>query len=58
MIRRTLHSRLRAAAGLLAFGLVCAALVVLPGTSPASAQPVVGPALFDDFNYTGYTDLL
>ncbi|WP_328772448.1 glycoside hydrolase family 16 protein [Streptomyces sp. NBC_00286] len=55
MIRSTSCSRLRAAAGLLAFGMLCAALVVLPGSSPASAQPV-GPALFDDFNYTGYTD--
>jgi hypothetical protein len=47
---------MRAAAGLVAFGLLCTALTVFPGAASAAAQPVVGPALFDDFNYFAYTD--
>ncbi|MFF9815177.1 glycoside hydrolase family 16 protein [Streptomyces sp. NPDC014006] len=45
---------------LAATGLVCATLTALPGKADAArdavAQPVVGQALFDDFNYAGYTD--
>lgn len=57
MLRLVPLPRMRCAAGLVAFGLLCAALVLLPAPR-AAAQPDVGPALFDDFNYTGYTDPL
>ncbi|MFF7839282.1 glycoside hydrolase family 16 protein [Streptomyces ossamyceticus] len=50
-------SRLRAAAALVAWGLLCAALVVLPAPR-AAAQPVVGPQLFDDLAYSGNLDPL
>ncbi|WP_229864577.1 glycoside hydrolase family 16 protein [Streptomyces djakartensis] len=46
---------MRAVAGLIASGLLSAALVVLPSPR-ADAQPVLGPALFDDFDYTGHLD--
>ncbi|MFE9776190.1 glycoside hydrolase family 16 protein [Streptomyces sp. NPDC005931] len=54
MISIVLRLRGRAAAALVAWGLLFVGLVVLPAPR-AAAQPV-GPALFDDFNYTGYTD--
>lgn len=38
-----------------AMGLGCAALTALP-TAAASEQVAVGATLFDDFNYTSYTD--
>jgi hypothetical protein len=49
------------ALALAATGLVCVNLAALPGRADAAqsaavTQPVVGQALFDDFNYTGYTD--
>lgn len=56
-----LSLRKRAALALAAAGLVGASLTALPGTADAAqsavvAQPIVGQALFDDFDYTGYTD--
>lgn len=64
MTRRALLSRTRAAAGLVASAMMCAALAALPGPASAaadhqrarSARAVVGPALFDDFNYLSSTD--
>ncbi|MET9389343.1 glycoside hydrolase family 16 protein [Streptomyces sp. NPDC006624] len=53
MVRHLVPARIRAAAGLVASGLLCAALTVLPGAR-AAAQP--GPALFDDFAYTDHLD--
>ncbi|MDX5566164.1 glycoside hydrolase family 16 protein [Streptomyces sp. ID05-04B] len=48
---------MRAAAGLIASAMLCTNLAVLPGTaSAAAARSVVGPALFDDFNYLAYSD--
>ncbi|MFE9446315.1 glycoside hydrolase family 16 protein [Streptomyces sp. NPDC006602] len=46
---------------LVATGLVCAGLAALPGRADAAqsaavTQPVVGQALFDDFDYTNHTD--
>jgi beta-glucanase (GH16 family) len=56
MIGCALLNRMRAAAGLVAGAMLCTSLAVLPGATTAAAQAVVGPALFDDFTYAGYTD--
>ncbi|MEU0250460.1 glycoside hydrolase family 16 protein [Streptomyces sp. NPDC006235] len=61
MIGFALPLRNMTALALAAAGLVCAGLAALPGRADAAqsvavTQPVVGQALFDDFNYTDYTD--
>ncbi|MFK4100124.1 hypothetical protein ACI2L1_08585 [Streptomyces sp. NPDC019531] len=52
----------RNARAVVASGLLCAALTGTTahasGQGTATAQPFAGPALFDDFDYTGYRDPL
>jgi hypothetical protein len=64
MTRPALAFRSRSALALAATGLLCAVLAALPTWASAVAENaradrrISGPALFDDFNYSGYTDPL